>query len=262
MADKLNSDSVEMTPRDASTVVLLRDSEQGQAEILLLCRGNSHTVMNNAYVFPGGKVDPDDHTAQALGSLNLSQPAAVLLNEPGLSAERAGALFNAAVRETREETSVVIEASALTPLSRWITPKTPSMMRKRFDARFFVAPMPHGQTAVHDGEEATDSQWLTAHDALLAYQRGDMTLAPPQIMTLIGLLPFNTTEAAIQAAADSLTGTVEPFVEQHGKDRRVLAYPGDPAHPVAERAIPGPSRLVWQDGKFGPEDGFEALLAT
>ena len=175
-------------------------------------------------------------------------------------AARAGALFVAACRETHEETGVTIASDQLVPISRWITPKTPSMMRKRFDARFFVARMPDGQTAVHDGEEATDSGWFSAVDALRAYYAGDITLAPPQIMTLAGLLPYDTVGDILQMAIENTPGTVQPHVFKQGGDQRVLAYPGDPSHPVAERAIPGPSRLVWRDERFEPEEGRQVFF--
>jgi hypothetical protein len=42
---------------------------------------------------------------------------------------------------------------------------------------------------------------------------------------------------------------------------RMVAYPGDPLHPIREVAIPGPTRLVWRDGRFEPETGgFEAFF--
>ena len=260
MADPLNVDTVDTPPRDASTVVLIRDGESGKPEILMLCRGNSHTVMNNAYVFPGGKLDDEDESPDKIGALNLAGDARELLNEHQLSATRAAALFVAACRETHEETGVTLASEHLVPISRWITPKTTSMMRKRFDARFFVARMPDGQTAVHDGEEATDSGWFTAEAALQAYYAGDITLAPPQIMTLAGLLPYHSVEEILTSAVKNIPGTVEPHVFKHGDNQRVLAYPGDPSHPVSERAIPGPSRLVWRDDRFEPEDGRQVFF--
>ncbi len=260
MSDSLNVDTVDTPPRDAATVVLIRDSDHGKPEILMLCRGNSHTVMNNAYVFPGGKLDDEDETPENIANLSLAGDANELLNEPDLPRSRAAALFVAACRETHEETGVTVSTEQIVPISRWITPKTPSMMRKRFDARFFVAKMPDGQTAVHDGEEATDSGWFTAEGGLRAYYAGDITLAPPQIMTLAGLLPYQSVDEILKMAVENTPGTVEPHVFKHGDNQRVLAYPGDPTHPVSKRAIPGPSRLVWRDDRFEPEDGRQVFF--
>ena len=261
MSDILNNETVDTPPRDAATIVLMRDCENSKPEILLLRRGNSHTVMNNAYVFPGGKLDDEDETAEKIDALKLAGDANVLLNEPDLPKSRAAALFVAAARETQEETGVTVATDQIVPISRWITPNTPTMMRKRFDARFFVARMPDGQTAVHDGEEATDSGWFTAADALRAYYAGDITLAPPQIMTLAGLLPYQTVDEILKMAVEATPGTVQPHVFKHADDQRVLAYPGDRMGRVAERAIPGPSRLVWRDERFEPEEGQQVFFA-
>jgi len=120
-------------PVDAATVILIRDYNNS-LQTLLLCRGNSRTVMNSAWVFPGGKVDSTDFDSAHNTDQQLADSANVLLNEPELDNKLAGALFIAACRETREETGVSLEASHLQTWSRWITPNEPSMMKKRFDA--------------------------------------------------------------------------------------------------------------------------------
>ena len=183
MTGELNQETVNTPPVDAATVVLLRDGDQG-LETLLLCRDNSRTVMNKAWVFPGGKLDQIDF-APEVAETPLATNAVEMLNEPELDQGKACALYRAACRETREETSVELLPDDLIPWSRWITPNEPSMMKKRFDARFFVSAIPAGQTAVHDGSEATDSKWLTPREALTAYLQHEMTLAPPQIMTCL-----------------------------------------------------------------------------
>jgi 8-oxo-dGTP pyrophosphatase MutT (NUDIX family) len=57
---QLHNQVVEGEPRDAASVVLLRDGPRDRLEVFLLRRGGSTTVMNDAYVFPGGKVDLRD----------------------------------------------------------------------------------------------------------------------------------------------------------------------------------------------------------
>jgi 8-oxo-dGTP pyrophosphatase MutT (NUDIX family) len=140
MTNTLNDETISTPPRDAATVILIKDGAAG-LEVLLLCRGNSRTVMNQAWVFPGGKVDDADfeHEAEVLSQLS-AQPQNLLAED--IPVKKACALFQAAVRETSEETSVVLTAGAVHPWSRWITPNEPSMMKKRFDARFFVAALP------------------------------------------------------------------------------------------------------------------------
>jgi 8-oxo-dGTP pyrophosphatase MutT (NUDIX family) len=252
--------AVEGEPRDAASVVLLRDAAAGGLEVFMLRRGGSSTVMNDAYVFPGGKVDPEDAAAERLAELHLAGQAAQLLGEPDLDANLAAALFVAACRETFEETGVQVYASDLIPLSRWITPKVPAMMRRRFDTRFFLACLPIDADATHDGQEADASAWYSPREALERYRDGEIMLAPPQIMTLAGLVSTPNFAQLREHLRDHTPRLIEPVSVQVG-DQRIIVYPGDERHPVRQRAMPGPTALVFRNDRFEPEIGFEQFFA-
>ena len=71
-------------PRDASTVVLLRDGPAG-LEVFLMKRSGLSDTFGEAYVFPGGKLDAHDSTPAAVAALDV--PAHTLarqLDEPEL----------------------------------------------------------------------------------------------------------------------------------------------------------------------------------
>ena len=267
----LNTNTVEGEPRDAASVVLLRDavgrdtkalgSQAGDIEVFLLRRGGSTTVMNDAYVFPGGKVDEADASAMQISANNVPGGANALLGEQDLSPAKAASLFVAACRETFEECGVQLTASDLIPLSRWITPKVPAMMRKRFDTRFFIAVMPVGAVAVHDGQEADASVWCTPKVALERYRDGEIMLAPPQIMTLVGLLPHTSTSNLSTHLRKLTPRLIEPFPIQIDGERG-MAYPGDHRHPIQERAMPGPSFLVYRNERFEPSEGFDSFFVN
>ena len=259
----LNDVQVEGEPRDAASVVLMRDDPADGLQVFLLKRGGSSTVLNDAYVFPGGRVDPEDGFDDALAALGPHLDAVALLGEAGLTRARAGALFVAACRETFEETGVTVRPPALQPLSRWITPRTPAMMRKRFDTRFFLAAIDREVHAIHDGEESVASVWLTPRTALRAYFDGDIALAPPQIMTLAGLARHASCDAAIAAARKRRPPLVQPesWVDTPG-GARTIVYPGDERHSVRERALDGPTRLFWRNERFEPDGGFDAFFAA
>ncbi len=259
MTNSLNQDKVTSAPIDAATVILIRDNNS-RLEVLLLCRGNSKTVMNKAWVFPGGKVDNADFDQEPHVLMKLSAAPQALLSEEALDTRKACGLFYAATRETFEETNVQLDVSEVHPWSRWITPNEPSMMKKRFDARFFVAQLPDGAVAVHDGSEATDSKWLTPQQALHEYLSHTIALAPPQIMTLLALCAHGSTAACIKHANATPTYCIQPQVIKDGPDRRTLLYPGDPEHSDSQQLMPGPTRLVWKDGHFEPDTGFEQFL--
>ncbi|MFM1948455.1 MAG: hypothetical protein RL706_476 [Pseudomonadota bacterium] len=256
---QITSHIVDTPPRDAATVLMLRDGAAGM-EVLLLKRHTASQDLGGAFVFPGGKRDEADGTPEALAA--LQQDAARLhaqLGEPDLSPLHAASLFVAALREAREECGLQLQVCDLQAWSRWITPRMPSMMSKRFDTRFFLARAPSAQTAVHDNHETTEILWATPRNALIQYWQGDIVLAPPQIMSLSHLCLFNSAEHAMTEAAQRTPPVImpEPF-DQDGM--RVICYPGDPRHPVAARALPGPSRLHFRNKRFEPEGGLEALL--
>lgn len=257
--NRLNESTIADKPIDAATVVLLRSTSSAPVEVLLLCRGNSKTVMNNAWVFPGGKKDLADagNCKQIIDSLDGAPEK--LLNEPSLNSDDAASLYATACRETEEETGVLLQPSDLHPWSRWITPNEPSMMKKRFDARFFIARMPSDQEATHDGVEATDSNWYTPRAALRDYVDERITLAPPQIMTLAAIARHASIDECIRHSRSNTPPCIQPGVVK-SDGTRILTYPGDPDHEIGEKLLPGPSRLVWSNGHFEPENGFDSFF--
>lgn len=292
---ELKTHEIDTPPRDAASVVMIRDGARG-LEVLLVRRHTDSKVLGGACVFPGGKVDAADSDAGILARLDRT-PSELheRLGEPSLAPASAASLYIAAAREAFEEVgvlyqqigqtevatidpsarasmqsgesfqalltrlNVVLDTDALLPWSRWITPRQSVMMTKRFDTRFFLAAVPANQTAQHDEFETTETLWLTPRDALETYQAGEIQLAPPQIMGLLHLAPFTT---VAQARADALSRKpplIEPeHIEENGT--RVLCYPGDERHSVRERGLPAATRLIWQGKHFQPPGGFAAIF--
>jgi 8-oxo-dGTP pyrophosphatase MutT (NUDIX family) len=289
---ELNRTLITTPPRDAATVVMLRDTARG-LEVFLLKRSGLSDVLGGAYVFPGGKIDPED--ASLLG--RLDQPGAGLqsaLGEAGTALDLAASCYVAAIREAFEESGVlfaqdvgvqqvdtaarllreghsfaealdqlglVLATRRMLPWSRWVTPRMASVSSKRFDTRFFVAAVPADQTARHDNVEATESVWLSPRQALEQYRDGAIQLAPPQIMSLAHLSRHASVASVMAEAGARRPPLIEPEPYDDADGTRVLCYPGDPRHSVAERALPGPTRLRYRDRRFEPEGGFESLFA-
>ena len=99
----------------AATVVVLRDAPSG-LEVLMIERPDRGSFAG-AWVFPGGKLEPGDQ----LTSDELEEDVA----------RRAG------VRETVEETGLVVDPAALTTLSCW---DPPPGLALRIRTWFFLAP--------------------------------------------------------------------------------------------------------------------------
>ncbi len=286
---ELNSEVPTAPPRDAATVVMLRDAPQG-LEVFLVKRHGLSDVLGGAYVFPGGKLDANDALLDP--TMHLDQDPTqlhVALGEPDTAVGTATGLYVAALREAFEESRVLFTRDIATaraallhdtakpfnqllaelqvrlqtrnvlPWSRWITPRMPSVTNKRFDTRFFVAAVPPGQEARHDNYEATESVWLQPRTALQQYWNGQIELAPPQIMSLSHLSRHRTVASVMDAARAQLPPLVLPeSFDDEGT--RVLCYPGDPRHSVAQRALPGVTRLLFRNKRFEPVEGFEALF--
>ena len=287
---ELNSEIPTAPPRDASTVVMLRDTPQG-LEVFLVKRHGLSDVLGGAYVFPGGKLDSSDSMLDPQAHLDQDPiQLHAALGEPETDVRIAAGLYVAALREAFEESRVLfsqdidtaraallqdkakpfnqmlaelqvrLQTRHVLPWSRWITPRMPSVTNKRFDTRFFVAAVPHEQEATHDNHEATESVWLPPRVALEQYWNRQIELAPPQIMSLAHLARHASVDSVMNAAR----ATTPPLILPEAFDEdgtRVLCYPGDPGHSVAQRALPGLTRLLYKNKRFEPVEGFEALFA-
>jgi 8-oxo-dGTP pyrophosphatase MutT (NUDIX family) len=168
--------------RDAATLILV-DRSAGANRVLMGRRSAGHSFLPGKWVFPGGQIARQDFGAPAASDLH---PGAVQAMSPDLSERRARALAVAAVRETFEETGLLLAApaSGLTPSTLWrdfcaggVAPDlaslsliarmiTPPDMPKRFDTRFFIAEADRlldRQPA--DSRELEELRWFTLDDA-------------------------------------------------------------------------------------------------
>lgn len=172
-------------PRDAATLILIR-RDAAQPRVLMGKRSGRHDFMPDKYVFPGGRVDPQDSRAVTYSDLAPKQEQR--LRYQSRRTPRAFALT--AIRETFEETGLLIGRQAEMPANAptgWqplydmdIAPclenltfigraVTPPYRPKRFDARFFMADAEKvliDDRPPLDGAELHDLQWVTLKDAL------------------------------------------------------------------------------------------------
>ncbi len=198
--EELNRGDVTV-PRQAASVIVLRGGAQA-LEVLLLKRNPAARFMGGAWVFPGGAVDAGEGE--------------------GDEAHRVCAL-----RELEEEAGIGVDDPAgLVKFSRWITP--PQIVT-RYDTHFFLAPMPAGQEARIDGEEAVDMGWFTPPDALAAHREGRILLVFPTIKHLEQLSAFDSADELLTYARGREVVPVEPRVVVTGETARVL-LPGEPGY--------------------------------
>ena len=168
----------------AATVVLLRDGAAG-LEVLLLERPRSRGSFAGAWVFPGGALDPEDYVTEDNGLAGL---------------EEADAARRAAVRETREETALVVAESGLVPVAVW---SPPAEAPKRMRTWFYYAAAPAVETVTLASEELIDFRWMQPQEALGAHGAGELELIPPTWVTLDGLAKASTVTDALSWARSS-----------------------------------------------------------
>lgn len=160
-------------PAPAATVVLLREATDS-LEVLLLRRNSQLAFHGGAWVFPGGRIDPQD---------------------AGVGGDE-GAARRAAAREAREEAGLVIDPDALVQISHWTTPEG---QPKRFATWFFVGLADATQVRV-DGGEIHAHAWLSPAAALAAQRAKEIELPPPTFVTLSTLVAQRRAQEALAAA--------------------------------------------------------------
>ena len=164
-----------MRPRDAATLIIVRDNR----EVLLGVRSSSHVFMPHMYVFPGGRVDAGD--ARVPCPVPLRREVEGKLTR-SVTPARARALAMTAVRETFEETGLVVGEQASEPVrsssQHWkpffdlgVVPAldkleyvaraiTPPNNLRRFDARFFLVDACHVSGELTGNGELEDLRWV------------------------------------------------------------------------------------------------------
>jgi len=199
----------------AATVVVLRDSAHGP-EVLMVQRNAKGSFASN-WVFPGGKVDPEDWND------NPDDPV--------------GAGRVAASREAFEEADVALQAGDLVPFSHWMPPRE---VPRRFSTWFFLGHAPAGTDGevTIDGAEIVDHLWVRPTEALTQHADGKVELVPPTWITLHDLVNFDSASAAVAA-----TKITEPrfYVTRMipGEHHRTVVWHEDAAHASGDLATPG-----------------------
>ncbi len=203
----------------SATIVVVRDADR-ELEVLLVRRSKKLNFHGGAWVFPGGRIDPEDHTANA--------------------DDLASAARRAAVRELREEAGLDLDTHHLHPISRWITP---DFMPKRFDTWFFIAPA-RDHDVVVDGGEIREYRWLRPTAALDEQRRGAIELPPPTFVTLSELARARNVAGAIETMRADQPRPYTPIVCNIDGGACSL-YEGDAGYDERNPQADGPRHRLW-----------------
>src|SRR4030088_1079846 len=103
-----------MRPRDAATMIII-DAAPPVLEVLLGRRHQGHKFMPGKFVFPGGRVEPIDRRMPSATSIEPRVEARMMQLMPRASAAKARGLMLAAIRETFEETGLLLGTQRRAP---------------------------------------------------------------------------------------------------------------------------------------------------
>ena len=251
----------------AATVILMREADHGFE--IFIAKRSSRSPFGSIYVFPGGKLDPEDSSedlySHCEGLDDASASKKLGLKNGGL------AYWVACIRECFEEVGIFLtsnndplinnskklnlyrdklnagevtfkaicsdenlrlRASSIVPCAHWITP---TIEPKRFDTRFFLAKVSAKQLGTHDGFELTDSFWIKPSDALKKLEKGEMNMLPPTIKNIEMLSEFSSSDDAFNyfegLSNDAIPAILPKFIKKDGT--WIGYFPGDDGYDSA-----------------------------
>jgi 8-oxo-dGTP pyrophosphatase MutT (NUDIX family) len=270
----------------AATVLLLRDGPRG-VEVYLQRRPRRLGFAGGLWVFPGGRVDDADRDP-AIDEQWSGPPPAAWAERLGVDVSTARGYVVAACRETLEEAGVLLSRPAppphslaaarghllsgsrhlaqvlgdlgvrldTGPLRYWAWWVTPEGEPRRYDTRFFLAPVPHGAAVSAHTGEVIEELWVSAPlddspegagERQRAGGRGlegagerqraggrGLEMLPPTYYTLRDAVGFGGTAEIIEVGRDRIVDRIQPVLD--GGD---ILLPWGDRYRVRPR-IPGP----------------------
>ncbi len=244
-----------VAPRDAATVVLLRDGtdatgvSSGGPEVYLLRRHHQMAFAAGMAVFPGGGVDDRDRQSSFGDGSWVGPTATSWADQLNCDDATARGLVCAAVRETFEESGVLLagpdgdsvvadttgdgwesdrlalvakQVSLAAVLARrglvlrtdllraWAHWITPDFEPRRYDTRFFVAVLPAGQRTRDVSTESAAVTWMAPAEAVARANRGELAMMPPTVQTCAELARLSRASDALLAAESRHILVIEP----------------------------------------------------
>lgn len=262
-------DPAEVPVQPAATVMLVDD--RPDLHVLLVHRTAKVVFAPDNWVFPGGRVDPEDHIDDAhrlIAGLTDAEASTILgVRRGGLAwwlaacretLEEAGILLaadaanngvgtdSATIARMRNELAadesvfgdlllaegIVLDATLVEEVARFITPPGPP---RRFDARFFIAQAPPDQEPSHDEGEIVNWDWVRPGEALERWADGEMTMMSPTVRMVACLARYRSVGEAMAVARRRPDYQRIRVADPTGEYRVLL--PGDPGYEEAELEV-------------------------
>ncbi|HPF45691.1 MAG TPA: NUDIX hydrolase [Emcibacteraceae bacterium] len=206
---------------DSASILVIRDNDvTGNLEVLMVKRHPDIDFAGGAYVFPGGKVDPDDLTLSKNVRIHptgfsefiytafreVFEESGLIIGSCGDSGDYRNALLNGekAFSDIIKQENIILNPDDIIPYARWVTPKH---YAKRFDTRFYLAKAPQNQQVIPDFKEIIEAKWVEPLEFIDQFRNEIMF---PTLMNLKLLGQASSVEEAISQAKRRKIITVEP----------------------------------------------------
>jgi 8-oxo-dGTP pyrophosphatase MutT (NUDIX family) len=236
-------------PIPAATLVLMREPAEGPPELLVTERTGDMAFAAGALVFPGGRIDADDHlTAELIGgdaarvaaireTIEETGLAVALVPPPGdamVAALRRGIADEEPFASLLEAHGLALDPQALTPFARWC----PNFREtRRFDTMFFLAEAPRNAPEPEVcAREAVRAFWASAAAILAEIDAGRAHAIFPTRRNLERLALFGSIAEARADAARHPVSKITPWVEERGGAPHVC-IPGGIGYPVTSEPL-------------------------
>lgn len=244
----------------AATLVIMRPSERGGAdELLLVKRASNMAFAAGAIVFPGGRIDPDDYFVASLHGFSTddvegaARVASVreTLEETGLGVAWNG-LEGRAIAEVRHalqsgtllsdilaSRSERLALDALVPFARWC----PNFKETRtFDTRFYAIEAPEQSEALSfEKAELSELFWASAEETLHMADNGKVSVIFPTRRNLERLAAAPTFRDFARHAEEYPPHLITPWIEERDGEPH-LCIPANLGYPVTEEAFSSAKR--------------------
>jgi 8-oxo-dGTP pyrophosphatase MutT (NUDIX family) len=233
----------------AATLVLFRDRVDAAPEILMVERASKMAFAGGAVVFPGGKIDAEDHilaarhpnidpdcAAARIGAIRETIeesgiPIGIVGTPPDdwLVKARAALHSGQPFTELLDAAGLSLDLTALIPFARWLPKHREARV---FDTRFYIAraPLDLPQEIV-DATENVRTFWESAAQVIALAAQDKVKVIYPTMRNLERLALFATYDEAEAHSRALPVQTISPFLEERD-GHRCLCIPENAGYPV------------------------------
>jgi 8-oxo-dGTP pyrophosphatase MutT (NUDIX family) len=215
-------EAAEVPPIPAASVIVLRNSP---LEVLMIRRHSKSSFVPDAWVFPGGVVEPSDHdlgdgtevaTMRIAAARELFEESGIWLGAPLANAdEKRRALLAGEIAFASLIDETPLDLANLVWTSRWITPVG---VPKRFDTYFFLAAVDRNAIASAENVEAVEAIWTPPAEAIEKLQ-----IVFPTQKNLEALAGFISAEELLASRRGADVPTTRPvLVVEDGRKKIIL----------------------------------------